>query len=109
VAYTGTHDTNTAKGWFVEEASAAERSNLFQYLGRRVSKDEVSGELIRIAMSSMSNLTILTVQDVLGLGAESRMNRPYRADGNWEWRATGSQLESGEFGKLKELAEASGR
>ncbi len=92
VVYTGTHDNNTVKGWFTEEATAKERKMLFQYLSREVTKEEISFELIKMAEASKSNLCIIPLQDAVGLGSEARMNNPADRNGNWEWRITSNQL-----------------
>ena len=76
VAYTGTHDNNTVKGWFDQDASQDDKQRLFRYLGREVSADEVPWELIRLLMMSAADTVILPLQDVLGLGPDARMNTP---------------------------------
>lgn len=86
VVYTGTHDNNTARGWFENEASTTARKRLFDYLGRRVQARDVARELSRLLMMSAANTVILPMQDVLGLGEGARMNRPATSSGNWLWR-----------------------
>ncbi len=103
VVYTGTHDTNTAKGWFTIEASEEEKANLFNLIGKKVIEKEVSYEVIKLALSSMASLSIVPLQDVLGLGAEARMNNPRQSSGNWRWRLTANQLSSDKFTKLADL------
>lgn len=103
VVYTGTHDTNTARGWFATEASAKDKRTLFRVVGREVSEKEVSHELLRLALSSVADLSILPFQDVLGLRAEARMNNPSRSRGNWEWRVTEAQLQSPKLRALQAL------
>jgi 4-alpha-glucanotransferase len=86
VLYTGTHDNNTIRGWFDDEAGHAQKEKLFAYLGHEVSSQYVHLELIRMAMKSVSKVVIIPMQDVLGLGSAARMNRPATLVGNWEWR-----------------------
>ncbi|WP_027185462.1 4-alpha-glucanotransferase [Desulfovibrio inopinatus] len=86
VAYSGTHDNNTTKGWFSSEASEEVKESLFAYIGHEVSEDEVSTALIRLAMASVAEMAIFPLQDVLGLGAGARMNTPSLPAGNWTWR-----------------------
>ena len=86
VVYTGTHDNNTIKGWFENEATGKEKERLFNYLGHEVSDSEVHWELIRLAMMSVADMAIIPMQDILGLGQEARMNRPAVKQGNWRWR-----------------------
>ncbi len=88
IYYTGTHDNNTTRGWFENEAGSAERDNLFGYIGREVAAEEISGEMIRLVMMSRADTVILPLQDILGLGAEARMNVPSTAHGNWRWRCS---------------------
>jgi 4-alpha-glucanotransferase len=109
VVYTGTHDTNTTRGWFEEEALRADKQRLSRYLGRRLRRDRVSWELIRLAMMSPARLSIIPMQDILALGAEARMNRPASAIGNWQWRLTEPQMASAPMNKLRELTELCAR
>jgi 4-alpha-glucanotransferase len=109
VVYTGTHDNNTARGWFEREASPDEKRRLFRYLGRTVSADEIHWELIRLAMLSAANLVIVPMQDILGLGEEARMNRPATTWGNWEWRLLPDQITPAVSAKLLEMTEIYGR
>ncbi|HPA14135.1 MAG TPA: 4-alpha-glucanotransferase [Desulfobacterales bacterium] len=105
VVYTGTHDNNTVKGWFEKEATVHERSRLFRYLGRRVPINELHWEMIRLAMMSPARLAIFPMQDILGLGDESRMNRPAKTEGNWKWRLLPGQLTPTLAGNLREMTE----
>jgi len=92
IVYTGTHDNNTARGWFEHEATPREKKNMFQYLGRNTAAGRVPGELMRLAMMSVANTCIFPTQDVLALGQKARMNRPGTARGNWRWRLAPGQL-----------------
>jgi 4-alpha-glucanotransferase len=109
VVYTGTHDTNTARGWFESEASAEERERLSAYIGRSVAEHEVSWELIQLAFASPADTAIVPMQDVLGLGREARMNRPGTTRGNWRWRLTPGQITPSLAARLAEITERSGR
>jgi 4-alpha-glucanotransferase len=108
VVYTTTHDTNTVRGWFQEEASLEDKLRLWRYLGCRVGPEEVSWELIRLAMSSVADMAVIAMQDLLNLGAEARMNLPGRSKGNYQWRLLAPQMEQLDSG-LKDMAEAYGR
>lgn len=107
VIYTGTHDNNTARGWFEREATADDRRRLFSYLGREVSPEQISWELVRMAMMSVADIAILPMQDVLGLGEEARMNRPGQTEGNYQWRLLPEQMKMDP--RLKEMTEIYGR
>ena len=92
LVYTGTHDNNTAKGWFVEEAGPADRERLARYVGHAVDEKQVHWEMTRLALMSVAETAIIPMQDLLGLGSEARMNRPATTDGNWAWRVLPEQL-----------------
>lgn len=85
LTYTGTHDNNTTRGWF-RELSAAERKNISDYLGIKVTEKNISDHLCRTAYMSVARLTIIPMQDVLDLSTDARMNMPATAGDNWQWR-----------------------
>jgi 4-alpha-glucanotransferase len=87
VVYSGTHDNDTAIGWW-SSASSAEKQQVAQYLGYDRPEDvpEINWTLIRMALSSVSDLAIVPLQDLLGLGSEGRMNDPSVNAGQWRWR-----------------------
>ncbi len=88
IVYTGTHDNNTAEGWFV---SASDEEQ--QQLRSLAQPDEsVSQTLIRLAQSTQSPLSIIPLQDYLGLGEEGRMNVPGQKGKNWSWKFTWQEL-----------------
>jgi 4-alpha-glucanotransferase len=109
LVYTGTHDNNTVKGWFENEAVPEEKKRLFAYLGRQVTPPEVSWELIRLGAESDAEAFVVPLQDVLGLGKEARMNRPGTKSGNWRWRFLPGQLTSALAEKLACLTDAADR
>ena len=109
IVYTGTHDANTALGWFLSEASFEERERLSAYIGRQVSAEDVHWELTRLALMSVAHTAIIPMQDIIGLGAEARMNRPATTEGNWEWRLVPEQLNSSLIAKLAAITELYGR
>lgn len=60
LVYTGTHDNDTAIGWW-ETASTAEKQHFAEYLGY-ASPDEITNinwVLIRLALSSLASLAII--------------------------------------------------
>lgn len=109
VVYTGTHDNNTVKGWYMEELNKADRDRLQQYLGRKVSKSTVSKEFIRLAYASVSKLAIVPMQDILALAEEARMNTPATIENNWSWRIRPKQLSSQHLTWLNRLTRYYGR
>jgi 4-alpha-glucanotransferase len=109
IAYTGTHDNNTTRGWF-EAAPDDERQKLWNYLGRSPGDcSEAAPAMIRLAWSSPAALAITPLQDLLNLGAEARMNVPGRTEGNWRWRCTEAMLSPSAFEHLCDLTEDSKR
>jgi 4-alpha-glucanotransferase len=103
VLYPGTHDNDTAWGWFSEQSEPVQ--DFFRrYL--RVPGDAVPWDMVRAGYASAARLFIVPMQDLLNLGSEGRMNTPGQAAGNWRWRMTEEQLEciwnSAEY--LRELA-----
>lgn len=83
VVYTGTHDNESIVSWW-ESTNAKTKEQVLRYLGKQTVK--IHREMIRLASSSAANLALFPLQDILGLGAESRMNTPGKAEGNWTWR-----------------------
>jgi 4-alpha-glucanotransferase len=109
VIYTGTHDNNTTRGWFVHEITERERERLFRYLGREVSEDEAAWAMVRLAMGSVARVAIIPMQDLLGLGAEARMNTPATTDGNWGWQLLPGDLSDELSSRLSGITELFGR
>lgn len=110
VVYTGTHDNNTIRGWFEREAGQEQKKRLFDCLGRKVPAAELHWELIQLAMSSVANLAIIAMQDILGLGGEARMNRPGTvAKDNWTWRLGRRQTTLSAISKLRKMTELTNR
>ncbi len=109
VVYTGTHDNNTARGWFEREAGPGEKERLARYLGKEVRAGDVHWDLVRLAMASVAQMAVFPLQDILGLGAEAQMNRPSVALGNWGWRLAPGQLTAGVADRLRALTVTYGR
>lgn len=106
VAYTGTHDNNTTAGWFAE-AGEDERKRALLYLG--CDGNDIAWDMIRAAWSSVANLAIAPIQDVLGLGEEARINTPGDPDGNWSWRVQREMLTPERAARLRAITEVTGR
>lgn len=106
VVYTGTHDNDTAVGWF---SSLPE--NVREHFCKYAATDgrEVNWTMVRLAMASVANLCIIPLQDILGLGSEGRMNYPGRPEGNWEWRLHPGALTPEMKSRLAELTSLYGR
>jgi len=107
VAYTGTHDNDTARGWFASLPKADREAVLRSLAG--VDGREIEWDMIRAALRSRAARAIVPVQDVLGLGTEARMNTPSKTDGNWEFRVAPGALTPELAARLRATVEASGR
>jgi len=83
VVYTGTHDNDTSRGWFAQSTKGEQRFTL-RYL--HSTEERVVQDMIRANWESPAAISIVPLQDLLGLGTEARMNLPGRPQGNWEWR-----------------------
>jgi 4-alpha-glucanotransferase len=112
VAYTGTHDNDTTMGWWrsqgsgestrTEEDIRRERDFALRYLN--ADDSEIQWSFIRAVEASVADTVLIPMQDVLGLGSETRMNQPATVGGNWRWRYPTGALKP-EFAKrLLELA-----
>lgn len=109
VAYTGTHDNNTLRGWFENEITPQVRKNLLEYLGGNISVSELNWELIARVMSSAAKITVFPVQDILNLGQDCRMNNPAKKQGNWRWRLKADLLTAEVSRKLTKITQLYGR
>jgi 4-alpha-glucanotransferase len=110
VVYTGTHDHDTARGWYeslVPGMRAAVDTELAAHgieRGRRP-----WWALIRLALASPARVAMVQAQDVLGLGSEARMNHPARAGGNWRWQLRPAALTPALARRMREATEQAGR
>lgn len=105
VAYPGTHDNDTLAGWW-RAATESERRNARRWTGIA---EPGPWDFITSVFRSTARLTIVPVQDLLGLGSEARMNTPGEADGNWRWRVSPGSLDAALAEKLRELTIATDR
>lgn len=110
-AYTGTHDNNTTQGWFWEHnprhlLSRLPRGRLSLY---RAVKGRIPWGLMEMVSRSRATTSVFPVQDLLGLGAEARMNTPGTTSGNWEWRLRTGELTDDSLERLAELSKDSDR
>jgi 4-alpha-glucanotransferase len=90
VAYTGTHDNNTTRGW-LENLSGQLRARVDEYFQLRGARS--AWPMIRALFATPSRLAVVPIQDLLDLGADAVLNRPGTTVGNWQWRFTALQLE----------------
>ena len=107
VCYTGTHDNDTAAGWYAA-AGKAERAFAEKYLG--VSGAEaVRLALLRAGQGSVADLFVAQIQDYLGLGSESRINVPGVGEGNWRWRLLPGQASPALAEEIRDMTALYGR
>ncbi len=106
VAYTGTHDNDTARGWY-DSASEHEKDFARRYMS--VDGSDIAWDLIRTLWRSRAALVLTPLQDLLNLGTNARMNYPGRLGGNWSWRVRESALNDGLKEKIRDLNEKAGR
>jgi 4-alpha-glucanotransferase len=109
VVYTGTHDHNTARGWY-ESLERRRRAMVDSELELRgIAERESWWSLIRLAFSSPARVAMIQAQDVLGLGSEAQMNDPGRRSGNWRWQLEPRALKPALARRLREATEEAGR
>lgn len=106
VVYTGTHDNDTARGWW-NGLTGEERGRVSEYLGS--DGRDIAWDLIRAAYTSVADRAIVPVQDVFGLGSEARMNTPGEGGNSWSWRAREDDFTPERAARLRSLAELTGR
>ncbi|MBE6942496.1 MAG: 4-alpha-glucanotransferase [Ruminococcaceae bacterium] len=108
VCYTGTHDNMTMRQWF-ETAPPDAVAYAREYMALSESEGLVWG-VVRTAMSCVSELCVIPIQDLLNLGGEARMNFPGTMTGaNWTWRAEDGFTDNGLAQRLYELTKLYGR
>ena len=107
VCYTGTHDNDTALGWY-DHAGEAERAFAERYLGAS-GRENVRQALLRCGMGSTAELFVAQMQDYLALGSEGRINVPGVAAGNWRWRMAPGAAAAGLAADIRRLTEVYGR
>jgi 4-alpha-glucanotransferase len=107
VAYTGTHDNDTTVGWYAGLGDAGRDG-----VGRALhlsGSPRVPEFLIDAVYDSAAQLTVVPMQDLLGLGGESRMNTPGTVAGNWRWRFRWDQIDPDLVALSRARARRSGR
>ena len=106
VVYAGTHDNDTSLGWWAS-ASDHERHHARAYLA--TDGHDIAWALIRAAASSVGDTVVHTLQDILALPTQHRMNLPGSASGWWVWRFSWQQIHPWHSQRLAELTRLFGR
>ncbi len=102
VVCTGTHDMDTALGWWSSLSSRRQAAT-------GLDPAEPAWSLLELALGSRAALAIIPAQDVLQLNSSARMNRPGTTTGNWRWRLEPDQLTDELAARLRAATAASGR
>lgn len=103
VAYPGTHDNNTLRGWLENETTPAQRKQAKAYFALTEQEGEITG-LLRGVLASPAELAIVTMADWLEKGSEARMNTPGDPVGNWQWRVAAKDLTPALAQKIHEMS-----
>jgi len=109
VVYTGTHDNNTTRGWYRENTTKEDRRRIESYLGHKVKEKNIAEALMRLAYSSVAEIVIVPLQDILNLDESARMNTPSSTEKNWSWRLKSHQFTSDMENSLREWTRIYGR
>ncbi len=109
VVYTGTHDTDTLRGWWEGLAPATRAAAVAQIGAGGFEDPDPWWSILRLAYSSPARLAMIQAQDVLGLGSDARMNIPGRATGSWRWRMAPGALTGEHAKRLRAAVQESGR
>lgn len=107
VVYTGTHDNDTTLGWLAN-MNRRDRGFAKRYLHIKSNKD-IQWEFIRAALSSVSDMAVIPMQDYLGLGSEARINIPSTLGNNWKWRMVKGQFNDELAEKIFKMSKMYGR
>lgn len=92
IVYTGTHDNDTTVGWYLDgNTSAASSERVRKYANS--TGEIIHRDFIRLALSSTASTAIIPLQDILGFGADCRMNTPGTTENNWQWRCASRFLD----------------
>ena len=106
VAYTGTHDNETSRGWY-ENASESIRDHFRRYTGSDGS--QAAWDMIRCIWESRADRALAPMQDLLDLNNEARMNVPGTSEGNWSWRMQEFHLSQQLADRMRALNETTNR
>ncbi len=109
VVYTGTHDNDTAVGWWAAAPQSVRARARRLAADRGIEAREPHRLLVELALASPARVAILPVQDLLGLGSWARMNEPGTAAGNWRFRLERGALDDELAAWLAAATAAAGR
>ena len=111
VCYTGTHDNQVLKDWFLE-ILPEDREMAADYSGKTVEellKTDYVDFFIKMTLDSVSNTAIIPMQDYLHKGKEARINTPSKLGNNWSYRFAREDFSKDMAEKIRKMTEESGR
>ena len=109
VVYTGTHDNKPLRSWY-EDLSENDRNFSRKYLNNwNRPYEEIHWDFVRLALSSVADLSVIPIQDYLGTGKKGRINEPSTMGNNWKWRLRQGEVTEGIINTISELAWLYGR
>ena len=107
VVYTGTHDNDTIVGWM--KTAPKDCVKLAKDYLNLTKEEGYNWGMMRGAWSSVADIAIVTMQDIIGIDTRGRMNTPSTLGGNWQWRATKDQIDSKYAKRIYKYMEIYGR
>ena len=110
VVFTGTHDNDTALGWYSSlDPETARRVDAYLRVGPAEPSEARVEALVRAALASVCVLAVAPMQDLLALGSEARFNTPATSRGNWSWQLPAGALTPELAGRYLHLNRIYGR
>ncbi len=109
VVYSGTHDNDTAHGWWLHADPEARNQAFETARAMGIHEDRSERLFTRMALASRAGLAIVTMQDLLGLDSGARLNTPGTVHGNWSWRLRPGELTPELAAWLRHETERTGR
>jgi 4-alpha-glucanotransferase len=109
VVFTGTHDNDTTAGWWAGAPERQRRAARRAMAAAGIDEPDPVWGLVRLCLSSRARVSVVPLQDLLGLGSDARMNRPGTRTGNWSWRMAPDALTPRLAERLRDATRAAGR
>lgn len=105
VSYIGTHDNNTLMGWKNELINKNDTNEIKRVLTALEidSLDKFEKTVIKTLINTESKISIISIQDILFLDENYRMNIPGIAKGNWTYRMKQEELDKKSLQEFKLL------
>ena len=102
ISYLGTHDNDTFMGFLKDEET---KSKVCKYLNlpEDTENEIITKMAIESLISANSNVCVLTMQDLLCEGSNSRINTPGTTTNNWEYKLKDNYKDSKYYEYLREL------